>query len=136
MTDTRASSPRDVLGKLLHDVSADQWDNLHELYSEDTVVRHPFARDGSILLEGREALRVHFEHFAHSGLKLRARDVVYHDTTDPEVAIAEFVYDGIGPGADEHFEMAACFVWRVRKGLIIDCHDYLDRFRPVEARQS
>ncbi|MBA6436978.1 MULTISPECIES: nuclear transport factor 2 family protein [Streptomyces] len=136
MTDTRTSrSPRDVLAQLLDDVSADRWEHLHELYADGTVVRHPFARDESRLLEGREALRLHFDHFAQSGLSLRARDVVWHDTTDPETVIAEFVYDGTGPAPDEHFEMAACFVWRVRDGLILDAHDYLDRPRPVAAPQ-
>ena len=120
-----------MLAQLLDDVGAGRWDRLHELYAEDTVVRHPFARDASRLLEGRDALRRHFAHFARSGRRLRARDVVFHHTTDPEVVAAEFVYDGSGPGKDERFEMAACFVWRVRNGLIVHANDYLDQPRPV-----
>ncbi|MHC3472603.1 nuclear transport factor 2 family protein [Streptomyces sp. 7R007] len=130
-THTTSRSPRDVLMQLVDDISADRWDRLHELYCEDAVVRHPFARDESIRLEGRDALRRHFAHFAQSGVRLRARDVVFHDTTDPEVLVAEFVYDGTGPSPDERFEMAACFIWRIRDGQIVDAHDYLDRPRPV-----
>ncbi|MGA5507067.1 nuclear transport factor 2 family protein [Streptomyces umbrinus] len=130
-TSSMSRAPRDVLTQLLADVSAGRWDQLHELYADNTVVRHPFARDVSRLLEGRDALRHHFAHFAQSGRSLRARDVVLHDTADPEVVVAEFVYDGTGPGPDDHFEMAACFVWRVRDGLVTHANDYLDQPRPT-----
>jgi 4-carboxymuconolactone decarboxylase len=129
----RNDQPADVLRKLVSGVGAGKWDELHDLYSEDTVVRHPFARDASALLEGREALREHFAHFAESGTMLIPRDLVIHQTTDPEVVIGEFVYDGNGGIQDGPFEMAACFVWRVRDGLIVDCRDYLDRPRPTGA---
>jgi 4-carboxymuconolactone decarboxylase len=128
---TTNDEPRDVLLKLVSGVGAGKWEDLHNLYSEDTVVRHPFARDESALLEGREALRRHFEHFAESGTALSPRDIVVHQTTDPEVVVGEFVYDGNGGIQDGPFEMAACFVWRVRNGQIVEAHDYLDRPRPA-----
>jgi 4-carboxymuconolactone decarboxylase len=130
---TTHDQPRDVLLKLVSGVGAGKWDELHNLYSEDTVVRHPFARDESALLEGREALRRHFAHFAESGTVLSPRDVVVHQTTDPEVVVGEFVYDGNGGIHDGPFEMAACFVWRVRDGQIVEARDYLDRPRPTGA---
>jgi 4-carboxymuconolactone decarboxylase len=130
---TTNDQPADVLLSLLSGVGAGKWNELHNLYSEDTVVRHPLARDESIKLEGREALRRHFAHFAESGTALSARDVVVHQTTDPEVVVGEFVYDGNGGIQDGPFEMAACFVWRVRDGQISEAHDYLDRPRPTGA---
>jgi ketosteroid isomerase-like protein len=125
-----------VLTTLITEISADRWDHLHELYAEDTVVEHPLARDASRRLEGREALRRHFAAYAGLGRRLRARDVVWHETTDPELVIAEFVYEGTGPGSDDRYEMAACFIWRVRNGLITRCHDYLDQPRPITGQQT
>jgi len=134
MNTTGSMTPRDVLTKLITDISNDKWDHLHELYAENTVVEHPLARDATRRLEGREALRRHFTAYAQLGRRLRARDVVWHDTTERDVVIAEFVYEGTDLGSNDHYEMAACFIWRVRDGLITHCHDYLDQPRPVNGQ--
>jgi 4-carboxymuconolactone decarboxylase len=125
--------PRDVLHNLLSGVGAGKWDELHILYAEDAVVRQPLARDGSALLEGREALRRHFARVAKAGATLSARDVAIHETADPEVIVGEFVYDGHGGFLDGPHEIAACFVWRVRGGQIVEARDYVDQPRPVGA---
>lgn len=124
--------PQSVLRTYLSEVAAGNWHMLHELYAADAVVRHPFARGASALLRGREALRTHFGELAGFEMKLSARDLVLRPGADPEVVVGEFVYDGIG-GDGEVFEMAACFVWRVRDGLIVEAHDYLDQPRPLAA---
>ncbi|MFI9504164.1 nuclear transport factor 2 family protein [Nocardia sp. NPDC052566] len=123
-------SPQTVLRTYLSSVQAGKWAELPELYAEDAVVRHPFARGASALLRGRDALCQHFAELAGFGMKLSARDLVVHEGADPERVIGEFVYDGIGSDG-ESFEMAACFVWRVRDGLIVESHDYLDQPRPI-----
>ena len=44
--------------------------------------------------------------------------------TDPEVVIAEFIYDGTTVSGTT-FDVSACFIWRVRDGLVVRSHDYL-----------
>jgi ketosteroid isomerase-like protein len=121
-----SASPRDVLQRLLDQVSSDEWTRLHELYAEDIEVRHPLADDESRHLKGRDALRTHFAHLADSRWRLRARDVVMHIGEDPEIVVGQFIYDVVKPGDAREYEMAACFVWRVRDGLVVDASDYLD----------
>ena len=129
-------TPHDALVALLDGVAAGRWDELAELYAPDAVVRHPFARDASALLTGREALRAHFARLGSAGLHLHAREpVVTHETGDPEVLIAEFTYAGTD-GAGRALEMAACFVWRVRDGLVVESRDYLDRPRLLDVEEA
>ena len=47
-----------------------------------------------------------------------------HETTDPEVIIAEFWYRGHVTGSDRTFEAANVQVIRVRDGLIVSSRDY------------
>jgi len=102
------------------------------LYATDTVVRHPIARDRSARLEGREALREHFERFFATGVKLRATPIRFIETTDPEMIVGTFTYHGENGFGMERFDLEACFIWRVREGLIVDSSDYLSP--PVRPR--
>jgi ketosteroid isomerase-like protein len=125
-------SPQKVMQKLADDISRDEWQELHLLYAPEAVVRHPIARDQSALLEGRESLRQHFARFFSSGVKLRATPICFIETTDPELAIGTFTYRGQNAFGMDRFDLEACFIWRVRDGLIVETTDYLSP--PVQAR--
>lgn len=125
-------TPAEVMQKLADGISADRWQDLHMLYATDTVVRHPIARDRSARLEGREALREHFERFFATGVKLRATPIRFIETTDPELIVGTFAYHGENGFGMERFDLEACFIWRVRKGLVVDSSDYLSP--PVRPR--
>lgn len=118
------STPRDVLEELLAGVGAGRWEQLPQLYAPDTVVEHPLARDQSRMLRGRDALVAHFDRIAQTGIRLTARPPTLYDTGDPELVIAEFTYDG-KTAEGTTFDVAACFIWRVRDGLIVSARDYL-----------
>src|SRR3954447_14506014 len=87
------ASPRAVFQRLIDGVTARRPDVLPRLYAEDAVVVHPFAHPAS-RLEGREALREHFAQLETLPVEMKARNVVVHQTGDPEVIIAEFEYEG------------------------------------------
>jgi ketosteroid isomerase-like protein len=53
-----------------------------------------------------------------------ATDIVIHDTTDPEVIVAEFTYRGDGDHGP--FAVPCVFILRVRDGQIIASRDYTD----------
>jgi ketosteroid isomerase-like protein len=125
-------TPAEVMQKLADGISADRWQDLHMLYATDTVVRHPIARDRSARLEGREALKDHFERFFATGVKLRATPIRFIETTDPELIVGTFTYHGENGFGMERFDLEACFIWRVRDGLVVDSNDYLSP--PVRPR--
>ncbi|YBV94523.1 nuclear transport factor 2 family protein (plasmid) [Phyllobacteriaceae bacterium JZ32] len=118
-------TPKEAMQKLVDDISNDEWRELHMLYAPDTVVRHPIARDERALLQGREALKRHFERFFATGVKLRATSINFIETADPELVIGTFTYHGENGFGMDRFDLEACFIWRVRDGLIADTADYL-----------
>jgi ketosteroid isomerase-like protein len=116
------ATPREVFERLSRGISEGRWTELADLYAEDTVVEHPQRPPTGSRIVGRQAVA---DHFAAARIELRARDVVIHEATDPEVIIAEFTYDGRAARA---FTSANIQLLRVRDGLIVhsrDYHDYL-----------
>jgi uncharacterized protein len=107
------------------------FDNL----AEDVVVEWPFAPGGPARIEGREeflafavpsreALPVRFDAF---------RNVVVHETTDPEVVIAE--YELVGTHLESGRQSSAPFVMvlRVRDGKLVHCREYQNPLAMAEA---
>lgn len=117
------ASPRAVFQRLLDGITARQPEALPRLYAEDAVVVHPFARPAS-RLEGRAALRAHFARLETLPMEIKARNVVVHQTADPEVIIAEFEYAGRNTETGRAFVVPNIFVMRVRNGHIVESRDY------------
>jgi ketosteroid isomerase-like protein len=122
------ASPREVLHRLIDGVTNRNWDDLPDLYAEDTVVDHPHDIPEPSRMRGRERLREHFARSAGLPLRMRARNIVVHETADPEVIVAEFDYDGEVTTTGRAFLIHNIFVLRVRDGLIVESRDYADHF--------
>jgi ketosteroid isomerase-like protein len=118
------TSPRAVFERLIRGISEGRWTDLADLYAEDAVVDQPFLPTAPRRTEGRESIRAHFAGAAAMDLGLKARDIVVHETTDPEVIVAEFGYDITG--AEGTATAANIQVLRVRDGLIRATRDYHD----------
>jgi ketosteroid isomerase-like protein len=116
-------TPAEIVGELIARVSDGRWTELAGLYAEDALVEHPLRRTW---VAGRAAIGDRFAALGKAPLK--AVRVVLHETTDPEVVIAE--YDTQGPG----FTAANVQVVRVRDGLITHARDYHDHLRMGVAR--
>ena len=123
------SSPQHVLEALMRGIANKDFDELHELYGEDAVVEHPFALPAPRRTEGREAIREHFAAFAAAPLALRVRNWVVHVTADPEVAIAEWDYEGVVTTTGRSFRVSNVQVSRVRAGRIVESRDYHNHAR-------
>jgi uncharacterized protein len=125
------ASPRAVFERLIQGISDGHWAELADLYAEDAVVAQPFAIPPRPPLRGREAIRAHFTGATAAGIRLRARDIVVHETADPEVVVAEFTYDvDAGRGTTS---AANIQVLRVRDGLIRETRDYHDHLALAHA---
>jgi hypothetical protein len=92
----------------------------HELWAPDVVIEQPFAAGGPSRIEGRdtfleitkasrEALPVRFEEM---------RDVVVHDTTDPDKIIVEYTLAGTILPTGEKASAPFIAVMEVRDGLV------------------
>jgi ketosteroid isomerase-like protein len=124
---TAPRSPQEVFRALVDGVAADRWDELPALYAEQTDVVHPFDPLRGAALRTRDELR---EHFRPTGdgprLRRRAANITIHETTDPEVIVAEFEYQGTVDETGESFALPGIFVLRVRNGEIVSSRDYFD----------
>lgn len=132
---SRPLSPREVFLALVDGVAAGRWGELPGLYAKQTDVVHPFDPLRGPALRTRDELR---EHFRPTGdgprLDRRAANVTIHETTDPEVIIAEFEYRGTVVDTGEHFAQPAIFVLRVRDGEIVSSRDYFDHITAAAIR--
>jgi uncharacterized protein len=128
-------SPREVFLALVHGVAEERWDELPGLYADQTDVRHPFDPLRAPALRTRDELR---EHFRPTGagprLHRRAANITIHETTDPEVIVAEFEYQGTVAETGEPFVQPGIFVLRVRDGRIVSSRDYFDHLTTARVR--
>src|SRR4051812_2909864 len=107
-------SPREVFLKLVWGVSEGRWDELPDLYAEETFVEHPLAPFGAEPLRSREDLRAHFAPGKPlPPVEQEPANITVHETADPEVIVAEFEYRGKVVGG-EPFKVPCVFVLRVR----------------------
>lgn len=111
------TTPRAVFERLLRGIEEGRWTELADLYAEDTAVEIPRGAT-AIRLDGRHAVRAHFDHAPDLGLSIG--DPVVHETTDPEVIVAEYRY------RSDAFDAANIGVLRIRDGLIQASRDYHD----------
>ena len=132
---TEILSPREVFLALVNGVAEGRWKDLPDLYAEQTHVVHPFDPLRAAALRTRDELR---EHFRPTGagprLHRRATNITIHETTDPEVIVAEFEYQGTVEGTGEPFALPGIFVLRVRDGEIISSRDYFDHVTAARVR--
>jgi ketosteroid isomerase-like protein len=128
-------SPREVFLALVNGVAAGRWDDLPDLYAEQTHVVHPFDPLRGAALRTRDEIREHFRP-ADAGPRLhrRAANITIHETTDPEVIVAEFEYQGVVEDTGEPFALPGIFVLRVRNGEIISSRDYFDHVTGARVR--
>ncbi|MDW6060542.1 nuclear transport factor 2 family protein [Streptomyces sp. FXJ1.4098] len=132
---TQVLSPREVFLALVNGVAEGRWKELPDLYAEQTHVVHPFDPLRAAALRTRDELR---EHFRPTGagpqLHRRATNITIHETTDPEVIVAEFEYQGTVAETGEPFALPGIFVLRVRDGEIISSRDYFDHVTAARVR--
>ena len=122
--------------ELVTGVAEGRWDSLPQLYADETHVVHPFHPLGGEPLTSRAELRTHFTvpEGAPPVPRRTVENVVIHETSDPEVIVAEFEYHGDAAGTGERVVIPAVFVMRVRDGEIVSSRDYLDHLASARFR--
>ncbi|KAB2361044.1 nuclear transport factor 2 family protein [Actinomadura montaniterrae] len=128
-------TPRELFARFQHNVLAGEGGFDEEMLAEDVEIEMPFAPAGharriegraavaALVRQGREALPIAFEEF---------RDVVIHETADPEVIVAEYAIVASAPGG-RRASAAFAVVLRARDGRIVHWREYQDRAAITEA---
>jgi ketosteroid isomerase-like protein len=112
-----------------HQVTRDI-DGWVDCFAADGVVEWPFRLKGvPPRVEGREGIRAAvgpvWERARASNRRILGHEhVVFHETTDPEVAVVEF--DIVGETARGPFRQAVVYVLRVRGGRVLLLRDFID----------
>lgn len=128
-TSTTASSPREVFERFKQEVLGRAPDSMSDLYAEDVVVEAPFAPPGAPRrIEGRDEFRA-FASTRRAALPVRleeVRNVVIHETTDPEVIVVEYEIVGTTTTTDRSAVAPFIGVLRARYGQIVHWREYQD----------
>jgi uncharacterized protein len=124
---TQPRSPREVFLALVNAIADGDLDEVPGLYAEQIDVVHPFDPLRGAPLRSRDELRKRMESLAaRPRQRRRVGNVTIHETTDPEVIVAEFEYQGTAADTGEPYALPAIFVLRVRNGEIVSSRDYHD----------
>ncbi|WP_033291996.1 nuclear transport factor 2 family protein [Amycolatopsis jejuensis] len=122
------ATAHELLDRLSTGITEGRFAELSQLYAENTVVEHPGAVPRPGRLEGRAAVHDRFVSGLGQTLRLKRHDVIVHETTDPEVVVAEYRYTAESLRTGRTIETANIQVLRARDGFLVhtrDYHDYL-----------
>jgi ketosteroid isomerase-like protein len=129
-------TPREVFDRLSAGITEGRWAELSALYAEDTVVEHPQRPPAPTRITGRQTIHDHFTGTLAASVRMRRHNVVVHETTDPEVIVAEYDYSGESLSTGKSFEAANIQVLRIRDGLVVFSRDYHDYLKITAARDG
>ena len=105
-----------------------------KLFAPDGVLEFPYAPVGvPRRVAGRVALFEHMSHFPET-FDVEFVDLVFHDTVDPGLAIAEFRSRGTAVPTGKPYEQACISVVRVDEDALIT--HYLDYWNPLVAIEA
>ncbi|MFJ2261961.1 nuclear transport factor 2 family protein [Streptomyces sp. NPDC087844] len=105
-----------------------------ELFTPDAVLEFPYAPDGvPKQVTGRDALLAHMRGFPET-FDVEFDDVVFHDTVDPSLVIAEFHSKGTALPTGKPYEQTCISVVRVDDDALIT--HYLDYWNPLVAIEA
>jgi uncharacterized protein len=127
-------SPRNVFARFQDAMLAFSADDFADLFTTDA--QYEFAclapHRQTSRYDGREAIRAGFRQ-AWSSVNGRGvaafREVRIHETTDPEVLIAEADLDAMNPETGRTFLARFVAILRVRDGQIVHLREYADVLR-------
>ena len=126
-------SPRQVVEALMQGITDARWHELHHYYADNAVVEYPFGLPKPSRLEGIDTIRNYFATVSGFSMRMRARNMVVHETTDPDVVIAEWDYDVTVTTTHRAFSVSNIQVTTVRNGKIVASRDYHNHFAMAEA---
>jgi uncharacterized protein len=135
-SDQGFAHPRAVLERFQQAAIDKDLTSMVDLYCEDAIHEFPFTRPGlPSRLEGREQIRAFMQaNWVMSPLRYVAyRNVVVHETADPEVIVVEQTAAGTSAATGREFALPNIVVLKVRGGRIVRIRDYVNVLAAAEA---
>ncbi|MNK02011.1 putative PhzA/B-like protein [compost metagenome] len=131
---SRRAAAQHTLAEHLRLTAAGRLDEWANLFAPDAVLEFPFAPAGMPRqVQGREALVAHMRNFPKM-FAVEFVDLVFHETTDPSLVIAEFRSTGTALPTGKPYEQTCISVVRTNgDGLITH---YLDYWNPLVAIEA
>lgn len=129
-------TPQDLFARFQRNALAGTAGLDEEMLAEDVVIEMPFAPGGrERRVEGRAAIaeRLRAERAALPIVFEEFRDVVVHETADPEVIVAEYEMVATVPATGKRGSANFVVVLRARDGRIVHWREYQDRAAMAEA---
>ena len=129
---------REIVEQVLRAGRETDIDGLVDLMAPDGCIEWPFRPAGIPgKVQGREEIRAFLTEAAKGFVRFTEfRDVVLHETADPEVVIVE--YNAVGTVLDTGapFRQTVIAVFRVRNDLVLSYRDYINPLPLAEALAS
>lgn len=118
-------TPRALLDKAVGLLLAKDMSGFADLWATDGTMEFPFAPPGwPAHLDGREAVREYLRGYTDVFDIRNVTQQTVHETTDPEVIVAELEVDGVLVGTGEPYQRRYISVITVRDGHIAGYRDY------------
>jgi uncharacterized protein len=123
------ATPAEVLARRSQFILDGDADGFAGLFAPDAVIEAPFAgRSGMpARQEGRETIRAYARQVLASPLRIEGFSVTsLHETSDPEVVIAEVAAKGTVATTGRSFTATSVQILRIRDGQIVSFRDFAD----------
>lgn len=135
MDDTWAVGPRVVLERAQRLFLDKDLNAFADLFAEDGTHELPFAPPGvPKFLRGRERIRQYLTSITSTPLVITGfGNLVVHETTDPEVVIAEYEARGTVVSTGRDYTMPYVQLVRARNGEIVTWRDYWSPLAGMQA---
>ncbi|MEU8076250.1 nuclear transport factor 2 family protein [Catellatospora citrea] len=119
-------TPREQFEQRVRLIGESRWAELIDQYADDAVVEMPFALPAPVRLEGRDQIAAHLARAERLPLRFTVRDVVLHETADPQLLVAEYGYRLTNTASGETADVDNIQTFRIRDGLITRSRDFHD----------
>ncbi|WP_405877002.1 nuclear transport factor 2 family protein [Streptomyces sp. NBC_01136] len=130
----RRAAAQHAVAEHLRLTAAGRVDEWVALFAPDAVLEFPYAPDGvPQVISGRDALFAHMSHFPEN-FDVEFIDLVFHETVDPSLVIAEFRSTGTAVPTGKPYEQTCISVVRTDDDARIT--HYLDYWNPLVAIEA
>jgi uncharacterized protein len=130
----RRAAAQHAVAEHLRLTAAGRTEDWVALFTPDAVLEFPYAPTGvPQRVAGRDALFAHMSHFPET-FDVKFVDLVFHDTLDPSLVIAEFRSTGTALPTGKPYEQTCISVVRTDEDALIT--HYLDYWNPLVAIEA
>lgn len=133
-TDHRRTPAQHALAEHLRLTGSGQTDEWVKLFAPDAVLEFPFAPAGvPRRVTGHAELRAHMSGFPET-FDVEFVDLVFHETVDPNLVVAEFRSTGTAVPTGKPYEQTCVSIVRTDEQALIT--HYLDYWNPLVAIEA